>query len=198
MRILLFSGFLGSGKTTLVIKLAQKVVAHGQRVAILVNEIGEIGIDNQLMRRLDLDVWELLDGCICCTLSADLVSTLQKLDNDYQPDLIIIEPSGAADPRSILKAMQYYRGSPLESQQTIAVVDPLRLEMLMEVLTPLITAQIQHAGLILISKSDLASSKEIAYAKKITQEVNPQAETFLSNGQVLSPELMTALTPWLN
>jgi uroporphyrinogen-III decarboxylase len=79
MRLLLFTGFLGSGKTTLVIRLARFAVEHGQKVAILVNEIGEVGIDNQLMRRLDLNVWELLGGCICCTLSADLVSTLQEL-----------------------------------------------------------------------------------------------------------------------
>ncbi|MCL5952374.1 MAG: cobalamin biosynthesis protein CobW, partial [Chloroflexi bacterium] len=80
MHLLLFAGFLGSGKTSLIIPLAKAVVKSERRAAIVVNEIGEIGIDNQLMRQLDLNVWELVAGCICCTLSADLVTTLQKLD----------------------------------------------------------------------------------------------------------------------
>jgi G3E family GTPase len=114
MHLLLVTGFLGSGKTTLIIPLAQSVVQLKRRVAILVNEIGEIGIDNQLMRQLDLNVWELLAGCICCTLSGDLVATLQKLDADYAPDLVIVEPSGAADPRNVLTALPYYRGRPFD------------------------------------------------------------------------------------
>jgi hypothetical protein len=104
MHLLLVTGFLGSGKTTLIIPLAKSVVQLKRRVAILVNEIGEIGIDNQLMRQLDLNVWELLAGCICCTLSGDLVTTLQKLDADYAPDLVIVEPSGAHPGRNVLTA----------------------------------------------------------------------------------------------
>ena len=123
MHLLLVTGFLGSGKTTLIVPLAKSVVQSKRRVAILVNEIGEIGIDNQLMRQLDLNVWELLAGCICCTLSSDLVTTLQKLDADYAPtygvpDLVIVEPSGAADPRNVLTALPYYRGRPLASVRT--------------------------------------------------------------------------------
>ena len=101
MNLLLFSGFLGSGKTSLVLRVVQYALDKNIKVAILVNEIGEVGIDNQLMRQLDMNVWELLGGCICCTLSADLVSTLEQLDREYAPELVIIEPSGAADPRSI-------------------------------------------------------------------------------------------------
>jgi G3E family GTPase len=80
MKLLLVTGFLGSGKTSLILALARAARERGRRTAIIVNEIGEIGIDDQLMRRLDLDVWELTNGCICCTLTADLITTLQKLD----------------------------------------------------------------------------------------------------------------------
>ena len=80
MHLLLISGFLGSGKTTLIIKLAQAATEAGRKTAILVNEIGQIGLDDQLMRQLDLDVYELLGGCICCTLSSGLVAALEKLD----------------------------------------------------------------------------------------------------------------------
>ena len=198
MRLLLFSGFLGSGKTTLVIKLARFAVERGKKVAILVNEIGEVGIDNQLMRQLDMNVWELLNGCICCTLSADLVSTLQQLDADYSPDLVIIEPSGAADPKSILSALPYYKGTPLESMYTISVLDPLRLEMLLEVMTPLIVSQIRHADLILISKCDLAKPEEIEYAHQIAGEYNPNAQVMNFGKDSSLDALVKEIVPWTN
>jgi G3E family GTPase len=197
MRLLLFSGFLGSGKTTLVIKLVQFAVAQGKKVAILVNEIGKVGIDNQLMRQLELNVWELLNGCICCTLSADLVSTLEKLDAEYSPDLVVIEPSGTADPKSVLSALPYYKGTPLESLQTISVLDPLRLKVLFEVMTPLIVSQIQHADLILVSKRDEADAAEIAYAHHISRDHNPGARV-MDFGKDDSLELLVKeMAPWL-
>jgi G3E family GTPase len=198
MRLLLFSGFLGSGKTTLVIKLAQFAIGRGKKVAILVNEIGEVGIDNQLMRQLDMNVWELLNGCICCTLSADLVSTLQKLDVEYSPDLVIVEPSGAADPKSILNALPYYKGSPLESLHTISVLDPQRLEILIEVMTPLIVSQIQHADLVLVSKCDLAKAEEIELAHQVAQEHNPKAEIMDFGKDSSLTTLIKEIAPWMN
>ena len=198
MRLLLFSGFLGSGKTTLVIKLAHFAVERGKKVAILVNEIGEVGIDNQLMRQLDMNVWELLNGCICCTLSADLVSTLKQLDSDYSLDLTIVEPSGAADPKSILSALPYYKGTPLESIQTVSVLDPLRLEMLIEVMTPLIVSQIKHADLILISKCDQANSEEIAFARQVAQEHNPNAKVMDFSKDSPVNALVKEIAPWMN
>ena len=176
MRLLLFSGFLGSGKTTLVLRVVKQLLEEGKKAAILVNEIGEVGIDNQLMRKLDMNVWELLNGCICCTLTADLVSTLQQLDTDYSPDVVVIEPSGAADPRAIHTALPYYQGTPLESIQTISVLDPLRIEFLIEVMTPLITSQIKNADLVVISKCDQATPEEIVYAHQTVREYNPQAK----------------------
>ncbi len=199
MHLLLITGFLGSGKTTLVIQLAQAVVGRGQRAAILVNEIGETGIDNLLMRQLDLNVWELLNGCICCTLTSDLVSTLEKLDADYAPDVVLVEPSGAADPRNVLGALPYYHGRPLESVRSVAVLDPTRLEVLLEVLTPLVSSQIQHAGLILISKSDLASAEEVAFARQAASEYNPQARAVMvCLRQALSEEQIAEIMAWMN
>jgi G3E family GTPase len=198
MHLLLFSGFLGSGKTTLVIKLAKYVVEQGKKVAILVNEIGEVGIDNQLMRQLDLNVWELLNGCICCTLSADLVTTLQQLDSDYAPDLVIVEPSGAADPKSILMALPYYKGTPLESIFTISVLDPLRLEILIEVMTPLIVSQIGHADLVLVTKCDQAKPEEIEFAHQVAQEHNPAAKVVDLGKDTSLSIILKEILPWLN
>jgi G3E family GTPase len=199
MHLLLFSGFLGSGKTTLILPLSKAVVQFGYRVAIIVNEIGEIGIDNQVMRHLDLNVWELVAGCICCTLSGDLIATLQKLDLDHAPDLVIVEASGAADPKSVLGALPYYRGRSLSSVRTGSVLDPLRLPMLIEVMTPLITSQIQHADLIIVTKSDLATSDQIDFACRTARKINPKARIVSAavRGH-LEPELISELMPWLN
>lgn len=175
MKLILISGFLGSGKTTLIINLARQATALGQQIAILVNEIGEIGIDDQLMRQLDLNTWELIGGCICCTLSADLVTTLQTLDAEYQPDLVILEPSGAAEPGNILQALPYYKGRPLEGIKSVVLVDPLRIRPLYEVMTPLVTKQIDAAELVIITKADIASTEELADAHRIIAEVKPDA-----------------------
>lgn len=175
MHLLLVTGFLGSGKTSLILSLAHAARKAGRRVAVIVNEIGDIGIDNQLMRRLDLNVWELTNGCICCTLTADLVTTLHKLDEGFATELVIVEPSGAAEPANLLRAMPYYRGRPLESMRWIAVLDPLRLPVLLEVLTPLITAGIRQADVLIVSKADIASEQEVAEAEAAAREINPDA-----------------------
>jgi G3E family GTPase len=199
MHLLLFTGFLGSGKTSFIIPLAETVTEAKRRVAIIVNEIGEIGIDNQFMRQLELDVWELLNGCICCTLSSDLVSTLQKLDASYSPDLVIVEASGAANPSNVLSALPYYRGKPLQSVNTVSILDPLRLQMLIEVMTPLITSQIQYADLIIVNKIDLASQDEATFACRTAREINHEARIMCANAQQrLEPALLSGLAPWLN
>ena len=195
MRLLILTGFLGSGKTTLVLRLTRLAVEHGKKIAILVNEIGEVGIDNQLMRQLDMNVWELVNGCICCTLAGDLVTTLQQLDKEYQPDTVIVEPSGAAEPRNILNALPYYRGRPLESIKMVALVDPLRIAPLYEVMTPLITRQIEKADLAVITKADQATPEEIADARRIVGEINPHVELITSSPEEpLDPKLARKVT----
>jgi G3E family GTPase len=199
MHLLTISGFLGSGKTTLLIKLAEATTRGGLRVAVLVNEIGEMGIDDQMMRRLDLNVYELLNGCICCTLAADLAITLQNLETDYSPDLVLLEPSGVADPRNVLGALKHYRGRPLESFRCAVLLDPLRLPMLMEILTPLMTSLIQQAHLVIINKSDVASKKELADAKRIAGEIHPEVKTLcISATNNPDPALLSELLPWRN
>jgi len=197
MKLFLFSGFLGSGKTSLVLRVVKHALEKNIKTAILVNEIGEVGIDNQLMRQLDMNVWELLGGCICCTLTAGLINTLEQLDQEYSPDLVIIEPSGAANPKSILNALPYYKGAPFESLHSVSVLDPLRVEMLVEVMEPLIISQVKHADIVLVSKCDQATQAEIAYAHQIAQENNPNAK-ILDFSKDLPPDtLLLEIAPWM-
>jgi G3E family GTPase len=175
MKLLLVIGFLGSGKTTFITKLVKGLIKLDTKVAIFVNEIGEMGIDDQLMKQLDLDVWEVMGGCICCTLSPNLIATLQKIDEKHDVDLVIVEPSGAAEPGNILSALPYYKGTPLESIKTISLLDPLRISELYQVLTPLVTKQVESADQMILTKADLATNDQIESAKRIGLEINPAA-----------------------
>ena len=176
MKLLLVSGFLGSGKTTFIIQFARAAVTRKIRIAVLVNEIGEIGIDDQHMRRLGLNVWEILGGCICCTLAGDLGAALDKLIEEYKPDLVLLEPSGAANLKSVDKIIATYEGKALLSVRKLTIVDPLRLSMMMAVLTPLITSQIQSAEFVLINKNDVASSEEMENARRTVADLHPEAK----------------------
>jgi G3E family GTPase len=194
VNLLLVTGFLGSGKTTLLVQLAETVIKTGRRVAILVNEIGEIGIDNQLLKQLDFNVWEMVSGCICCTLSAELVTTLEQLDREYDTDLVLLEPSGAAEPDNIMRALPFYKGRPLESIRSASVLDALRFPELYQVLTPLVTKQIAHAEWLIINKADLANAEQISETREIATNINPNAQVIVvSANRPLDPAILEEL-----
>ena len=124
------------------------------------------------------------------------MTTLQRLDAGYAPDLVIVEPSGAADAGNLLRALPYYRGRPLESVRWVAVLDPLRLPMLLEVLEPLIAGSIRQAGCLIVSKADLAGAGELAEAEAAARAINPDAPLFsLALGGELPADLIAGLLP---
>jgi G3E family GTPase len=183
----------------MVIKLAQEVARRELKTAILVNEIGEVGIDDQLMRQLDLNVWELMGGCICCTLTAGLLTDLHKLDRDYDPDLVVLEATGAAQPLDVIESLRYYQGRPLQSVRTAVIVDPLRFPKLVRVVGPLMNNQIAPADVLLISKTDLASGAAVAETQQLVREINPTATVLhLSAVDGVADALVQEVLPWLN
>jgi len=171
MHLLIITGFLGSGKTTLLLKIAQLAGNCGHKVAIMVNEVGDIGIDDQFMRSLGFNVWELLGGCICCSLAGDVNGTLEKIQADFSPDIVLLEPTGAADPKNLMEILKNYQGPPFKSLTRVALLDAIRLDMLMTVVGPLITSTIQQADLVLVNKADEASSKELATAQETIHQI---------------------------
>ncbi|MCC7463210.1 MAG: hypothetical protein IT480_12195 [Gammaproteobacteria bacterium] len=187
MRVLVLAGFLGSGKTTLALQVARAAQAAGRRVALIVNERGEAGVDNQLAARLGFDVRELLGGCICCSLVGELAPALEALAATTRPDLVIVEPSGIAEPAQIRGALQFARIAELDLV-SLSIVDAQRIAELMEVLTPLATKQIQNADLAIISKVDLATADETAAARRIVGETRPGASVFELNARESLPD----------
>ena len=196
MKLVIFSGFLGSGKTTLLLALARRLAVQGATSAIIVNEIGEVGIDGKVLGDGGLEVYEITAGCICCQIGVDLVRTLEQIAQQYRPDVVIVEGSGVATPAGIVDALTYYRGEAFAGTVVVTVVDPTRFEALIDVLTPLIEAQITGADEIVITKIDQATPAEVDDARSHVDRLRPGVPVSLvaaSDERTLDP-LLARLT----
>ena len=174
MKLLLIGGFLGSGKTTLLLQIASRLSADSLKIAIIENEVGQIGIDGQYLRREGMEVQELFGGCVCCTLTVDLVSTLEKLKRLFNPDTVILEATGVALPGDILPVVREYAPM-VEEIRVILLVDAFRYEMLLEMMTPMVTAQIGAADIVAINKIDEVEEKAVDIIRKSVQTLNGDA-----------------------
>jgi len=175
MKLLIIAGFLGSGKTTLLLQIAKRLAAASQRIAIIENEMGEVGVDGDYLTREGLHVQELLGGCICCTLAAGLVGTLEKLESLFQPGLVILEATGSARPADIIQILGRYRGN-VSAVQVVTLVDPSRHEILMEVMTPLVTAQIEAADIVAVNKIDEVERETVERTIESARALNSRAK----------------------
>jgi G3E family GTPase len=175
MRLVLVAGFLGSGKTTLLEHIARQLTVAGRKIAIIENEAGEIGIDGNYLRQNGLEVQELYGGCICCTLSVDLVVTLQKVHRLFAPEVVLMEPTGLAWPGDIVAVVRK-NVSEVTLYQVVVLVDAVRFEMLMAMLTPLLTAQIEAADILAINKIDEVDQAVLESIAERIRELNPHAQ----------------------
>lgn len=164
MFVYILGGFLGSGKTTLLMKLASMYSKLGKKVAILVNESGEIGVDGATLRAEGYDAIELPDGCICCSLSGTLQEALVNIVNDIDPDIVIIEPTGLALPHKVKELVDNAKIDE-EATYIIGVADIQRFEDLIKKREEFFKRQIQGSDFIIINKCDLAPKDKIDSAK---------------------------------
>lgn len=180
MNVLLFVGFLGSGKTSILMPLARFLVAREDggfdktSVVIIENEIGEVAIDDAVLRREGLNVRELFGGCVCCQLTADLVSCLNEIAADINPGCVMVEVTGLGIPQRIVDTINRY-GRGIENVVTVAVVDAERWYELVEVLEPLVTKQVEGADLVLVNKIDLIDEAGLLALKESLGGINSSA-----------------------
>lgn len=167
-KIFLASGFLGSGKTTFIKELTEYFSSKKIKTALIINEVGEIGIDNRYMKQLGYNIWELYGGCICCTIAAGLESTLKQIE-EYAPDVTVMEPSGAAEPGIIINSLHDF-GFDRKDITNFFIFDLTRLDMFLEVLSPLLFSSISKADFILINKLELVSEQVIFDTYNILSE----------------------------
>ena len=188
------AGFLGSGKTTLIIRLGKELGKAGKKVAIIVNEVGEVGVDGSVIEAFGLRSVELTEGCICCSLSGSLQNTLRIISNEYKPDIILIEPTGLALPS---KVNTIIRTSMVEFDRNISValVDAFRAERLFNEMRQFFSRQISGVDIIAINKVDLVPPERIKEIEGMIRELNPKpplVHISAKEGEGVR-ELMTAL-----
>lgn len=161
MKMMVISGLLGAGKTTLLLQLVCSLQEKYSRIAIVENEVGKIGIDGRYLETEGLYVQELHAGCICCTLSIDLLHTLKKLQRLYDPELVVLEPTGAARPGDVLNALNRYE-SGVEPVGVVSVIDAPRIRVFKEILEPLVRGHLETAEIVVISKIDQVDRETLA------------------------------------
>ena len=158
-KIDIFSGFLGAGKTTLIKKLIKEAYA-GEKLVLIENEFGEIGIDGGFLQDAGVEITEMNSGCICCSLVGDFGEALKKVLADYAPDRILIEPSGVGKLSDVIKAVMNIKSEEIELDGFTAVVDAGKCKMYMKNFGEFFNDQIENAGTIVLSRSgDIAESK---------------------------------------
>ena len=175
VKIDIISGFLGAGKTTLIKKLLQDAF-KGQQVVLIENEFGEIGIDGGFLKDAGIEIKEMNSGCICCSLVGDFGTSLKEVLNTYHPDRILIEPSGVGKLSDVMKAVQNAGlGTEVELNSAVAVVDASKCKMYIKNFGEFFINQIEHAGTIILSRTDVASEEKVKQAVELIREHNEKA-----------------------
>ena len=174
-KIDIVSGFLGAGKTTLIKKLLQEALA-GSEVVLIENEFGEIGIDGGFLKDSGIEIKEMNSGCICCSLVGDFGTSLKEVLNTYHPKRILIEPSGVGKLSDVMKAVQNAGlGTEVELNSAVAVVDASKCKMYIKNFGEFFINQIEHAGTIILSRTDVSSADKVKLAVDLIREHNPKA-----------------------
>ena len=173
-KIDIFSGFLGAGKTTLIKKLIKEAYA-GEKVVLIENEFGEIGIDGGFLRDAGIEITEMNSGCICCSLVGDFTKALEKVLIEYKPDRIIIEPSGVGKLSDIIKAVQKVDSPDAVLNCFTTVADAGKCKMYIKNFGEFYNDQLSHASAIILSHTDKASDKKVEEAVNMLREHNKDA-----------------------
>lgn len=174
-KIDIVSGFLGAGKTTLIKKLLKEALADS-KVVLIENEFGEIGIDGGFLKEAGIEIKEMNSGCICCSLVGDFGASLREVLDTYAPERILIEPSGVGKLSDVMKAVQDAmadRGVELNS--AVAVVDACKCRMYIKNFGEFFINQIEHAGTIILSRTDKLSEEKLSACVEMIREHNARA-----------------------
>ena len=162
MELILISGFLGSGKTTMLLSTVDQIIAMTKkRVVIIKNDFGNVGIDAKVMEKSGLEVRELPSGCICCTLGIDFLKTLTAVATEFHPDIVFVEPSGLADPASIIALMKRYEGPKVDRIRVMIIVDAVRFNLISRAMPAPMERQLRIGDVIVINKIDEATKEQI-------------------------------------
>ena len=209
-KIDIISGFLGAGKTTLIQKLLKEAL-KGEKVVLIENEFGEIGIDGGFLKDAGIEVTEMNSGCICCSLVGDFGSALKEVVTQYNPDRIIIEPSGVGKLSDVIKAVQgVAEDVELDLNSFVTVADAKKCKMYMKNFGEFYNNQVEYAGSIILSRTGDVAEDKLNESVALLREHNEKAAIITTpwddlNGSAIfeamegsSSGLASTLTPFLS
>ena len=173
-KIDIFSGFLGAGKTTLIKKLIADSY-KGEKLVLIENEFGEIGIDGGFLQDVGIEITEMNSGCICCSLVGDFREALHQVLDQFSPDRIIIEPSGVGKLSDVIRAVSSVASDDVKLNAFTTVVDAGKCKMYMKNFGEFFNDQVEHAGTVIMSHADSVSADKLAAAVALVREKNPTA-----------------------
>lgn len=190
-KIDIISGFLGAGKTTFIKKLLQEAIA-GEQVVLIENEFGEIGIDGGFLKDAGIEIREMNSGCICCSLVGDFGESLKEVLTKYQPDRVIIEPSGVGKLSDVMKAVVDVASQlDVVLNSAVTIVDAQKCKMYRKNFGEFFNNQIENAGTVVLSRTDIAPSDKVDQAVEIIRELNPKASVVTTPfGELSGKQLM--------
>ena len=185
-KIDIFSGFLGAGKTTLIKKLLKEAYS-GEQVVLIENEFGEIGIDGGFLKEAGIEIREMNSGCICCSLVGDFGEALKEVIQKYQPDRIIIEPSGVGKLSDVIKAVKKVEGEvDIKLNRFTTLVDVMKCKMYMKNFGEFFSNQIEYAGTIILSRTDKSTEEKVIAALQLIRGLNKSAAVITTPIEKLS------------
>jgi G3E family GTPase len=179
MKVSQIAGFLGSGKTTAVMKIVDELMKRGFKIAIIVNDVGDISVDAKFIESHGLTAKEISGGCICCQIAGTFADTLALLYETFNPDIVIVEPSGVAIPWGLKRAAEYSEAKAdviIEHAPVITLVDATRIDLLLKAVRRLVETQIREADVCFVNKVDAATEENIRITKDFIKSINPKAE----------------------
>ena len=190
-KIDIYSGFLGAGKTTLIKKLIAEGY-KGQKLVLIENEFGEIGIDGGFLQDAGINITEMNSGCICCSLVGDFGKALEKVISEYHPDRVIIEPSGVGKLSDVIGAVKKVVGHDVELGYAVAVADANKVKVYMKNFGEFYNNQIETASTIVLSRTTGISDKKLDTALELIREHNAAATIVTTPWEDLSGEQLIA------
>ena len=190
IKVDIISGFLGAGKTTFIKALIEKVF-RGEKIVLIENEFVEIGIDSRFMQNCGIEVTEMNSGCICCTLVGDFAEALKKVAAEFEPDRIIIEPSGVGKLSDVAAAVaEIQESAGMELDGKITVVDGKKVKMYMKNFGEFYNDQIEHAGTIVVSRTQMMDEDRLSECMHLIREKNEHAAVITTPWDQLSGEII--------
>ncbi len=173
-KIDIFSGFLGAGKTTLIRKLIEEAYA-GEKLVLIENEFGEIGIDGGFLKDAGIEINEMNSGCICCTLVGDFSKAIEKVIKEFEPDRILIEPSGVGKLSDVILAVENLKDDRIKLNSFTTIVDGRRYKMYMKNFGEFYNNQVEHANTVVVSHAQDMGGVQIDAAVSMIRDLNPKA-----------------------